>query len=309
MEAKSIRISDTASSLGKVAYKAIQNNDIKSFKEALKENRYSVVNYVDISHKNMTSLILASSLGSEECVSLLIDAGSNVNAKDDDDMTPLMHACMNSHINIVNILIFFNVDVTLSNNNGCNALHLAAASDNLDIVTTLVGTQKIDINKRDNTIGKMTPILYAAKNGNALVLRYLLSITAETDVKDSNNKTLLALAAEGGHTDCFITMLDVLPRSLSEFLQTYKKTAANFIIKFATERRKEFDTYSNIIIDSIIETERLDLAILLLISDVQLIQPGLRNTDGIFVELCSKKYLEVCQLQYYYLSLLYRNYP
>ena len=47
---------------------------------------------------------------------------------------------------------------------------------------------------------------------------------------------------------------------------------------------------------SIIEIKYLDLAIILLVNVIQLLQPGICNTDGILIELCSKKYLEVDNL-------------
>jgi len=74
----------------------------------------------------MTAFALASSLGQEEYVSVLIDAGVDIDEKDHEGNSAIHIACSNGHKNILNCLIFYNADVTAVNNKNCNALHVAA---------------------------------------------------------------------------------------------------------------------------------------------------------------------------------------
>ena len=285
-----IRINDSDFVASDKAYKAILNNDIESLKSALRENRQGSITYVDVTRKNITALSLASSLGKEEFVAILIEAGSLLDATDSSGSTAIHYAAENGHKAVLNCLIFNGIDVKTVNSNGSTAIHLAACNGHYDIVKFLVDTQKIDIDKVDKN--EMTALLYAAKEGHLKVLRYLILKDAKTDVK-ANKKTLLVFAAEQKHYECFTFIIKNVQGSLTTFLQTFKKPAADFIIKFSKERKADFEEYASSFINSIIETERLDLAIMLLVNNIQLQQPGVRNTDGIFIELCSKKYLEV----------------
>jgi hypothetical protein len=284
------------------AYKAIVNDDIISFKEALRENRQGSITYVDVTNKNITALSLASSLGKEEFVKLLIDAGSFIDATDSAGSTALHYAVENGHKNVLNCLMFHGVDVKAVNSNGSTAIHLASCNGHFDVLSILVDTHKVDIDKIDKN--EMTALLYAAKGGHLKVLRYLISKNAKTDLT-ANKKTLLTFAAEGNHYECFICIVELVQRSLTTFLQTFKKPAADFIMKFAKERKTEFEKHASSFIDSIIETERLDLAIMLLVNNIQLHQPGVRNTDAIFIELCSKKYLEVRIVYILFIQLIH----
>ena len=124
----------------------------------------------------------------------------------------------------------------------------------------------------------------------------------------NDQKTLLSFAAEFRHYDAFICIIQLVHHGLPEFLRNFRKLSIDFILQFANERKKEFDAFTNYLINSVIETERLDLAIILLVNDIPLLQPGIRNTDGILVELCSKKYLEVDHLvQSHPMSLFYSS--
>jgi len=163
-----------------------------------------------------------------------------------------------------------------------------------DVVNTLLNLQKIHKDEKD-ALG-MTPLLYASMAGHVTILRHLISLNANVNAISNDQKTLLSFAAEGRHYDAFICIIQLVHHSLTGFLRNFKKLSQDFILQFANERKKEFDTFTFYLINSVIETERLDLAIILLVNDIPLLQPGIRNTDGILVELCSKKYLEVDHL-------------
>jgi len=142
---KSYRISDDTNVVSSDGYTAILRNDLRSLKEALSDNRYGCLSYIgkDIfkdselrlillllllldATSKMTAFALASSLGQEEYVSVLIDAGVDIDEKDHEGNAAIHIACSNGHKNILNCLVFHNADVTAVNNKNCNALHVAA---------------------------------------------------------------------------------------------------------------------------------------------------------------------------------------
>uniref|UniRef100_A0A915PVB2 ANK_REP_REGION domain-containing protein n=1 Tax=Setaria digitata TaxID=48799 RepID=A0A915PVB2_9BILA len=76
---------------------------------------------------------------------------------------------------------------------GCNALHLAAAGDHIEVINTLL-THEWDAEKR-NKLGE-TPLLVAVKNGSTRAVRRLLQAGVDCYTQDKFNNTALHLAAD-----------------------------------------------------------------------------------------------------------------
>jgi len=276
-----------------LAFSAILKNDINLFQKALEDNKYGSIQYKSPKDDNITALILASKLGKYDFVLSLIKAGSDLEAKDSKGLTAIFYSVLNNHKNVFDCLIDHKADITIVNNEGRTLLHIAAINGNIDITKSLIETKKLDYNKCD--IEGMSAFLYATKNGHINVLKYLISKKVNTDIS-INSKTALYFAIENKNYECCSYIIENITGSLIKYLRNFKQQASSFIVEFATERTHEFNAISHYFIDSIIETERLDLAITLLVQNIELHQPGIRNTDGIFIELCSKKYLEVDNL-------------
>ena len=73
----------------------------------------------------MSDLIGASKTGDLVKVISLLTNGADVNARDDDDSTPLHHACINGHKQVVEILLAGGADVNARNIYGNIPLHYA----------------------------------------------------------------------------------------------------------------------------------------------------------------------------------------
>jgi len=109
-----------------------------------------------------TALTLASSMGLTDIVELLIDAGVNVNAKSEYlGMTALMLASEFGHLDIVELLIEAGADVNIKNKSGGTALSLASIKGYTDIVELLIDAGA-DVNAM-NKFGK-TAYDYASTN-------------------------------------------------------------------------------------------------------------------------------------------------
>jgi ankyrin repeat protein len=95
-----------------------------------------------------TSLHLASSHGHLSIVNLLLDSGSDADAKNDKNMTPLDLSCRKNHFSICKNLIYFtniNEIPEINKYDGQSSLHLAAKEGEHEIVNLLLAKKvKID---------------------------------------------------------------------------------------------------------------------------------------------------------------------
>src|SRR6478736_1673192 len=88
-------------------------------------------------------------------------------------------------------------DVNAAQGDGMTALHWAAMKDDADLVQTLLFA---GANARATTrIGAYTPLLLAAKSGNAEVIDPLVKAGADVNAATSNGTTALMFAAASGN--------------------------------------------------------------------------------------------------------------
>lgn len=190
-----------------------------------------------------TALILAAWYGSPEIVRLLIDNGANVNAQDNAGYTAIAKAsCLGvgRHYEIVELLIEASADVNLKTKEGISPFLFAILNGHkeLGIVLKNAGAKEEHLffgkeadgellsatNFGDlqrvkyvflfkpnlNTSDKLglTPLMYAARNGNHEILTMLLKAGAIVDAKDYSGKTALMFAARRGNKDIISILLD-----------------------------------------------------------------------------------------------------
>lgn len=142
------------------------------------------------SYEHSQVLTVAAAEGYEQIVHLLLDAGSNVTAVTDAQVTCLHEAARNGHATIVGLLLErgANPDMAVLRA-GSTPLHLAATGGHADAVRALIAMAFV--NTADD-LGR-TALHLACLNGHEEVVEVLLDAKANVLAQDLEKKTPLAV--------------------------------------------------------------------------------------------------------------------
>ncbi len=175
----------------------------------------------------VTPLILASGNGSSAMVSCLLDAGATPNVSLSTGESPLMTASRTGNADVVRLLLKRGAQVNVSERSrGQNALMWAVSQQHADVVRVLL-EHGANLHARSharrqlvNTAGNakpegnawveqggFTPLLFAARNGNAELARTLLSAGADANDVATSGASALTVAAHSGHTEVSMVLL------------------------------------------------------------------------------------------------------
>ena len=121
-------------------------------------------------------------------IKLLLDAGADIESKDDSDRTPLCLAACRDNMDMVKLLLKAGADVNSKENNDQAPLWWAACNDNINMVKLLLNAGA-DVNSKN--IYNQTPLWWAARSSNKEILKLLLNAGANVESKDNNDQTLL----------------------------------------------------------------------------------------------------------------------
>lgn len=137
----------------------------------------------------------------------LIARGANVNHDDGCAGTVLITAAANGLTQILRELLNGEADTSLKNEEGECPLSFAVCYGHLDCVKALLAAGA-DVNSRDKKEG--TPLLYAVMQQEQQIdiVNELLSAGADVNARDVPGYTPLGIAADYGHEDIAILLLD-----------------------------------------------------------------------------------------------------
>ncbi|KAL8530376.1 hypothetical protein ACS0TY_007422 [Phlomoides rotata] len=113
----------------------------------------------------------------EMCKFLVEEVGVDIDVKTDRGVTPLIIAAMGGKVDIAKYLISRGADITMTDYNGCTALHCSIPCDDTEIFTLLL-SKGADI-EADSVGG--TPLHCAAQYGKPGIVKFLLQNNAEPD--------------------------------------------------------------------------------------------------------------------------------
>ena len=185
---------------------------------------------------NQTPLHLAAKIGSQEICEALLAAAPELWYENKDGATALGVAVQEGHVDLVRLLADANVkrlsrpvfnlqELPLPVSNG---LHLAAASNNTEIMNILLKNRKDWMKEEDNIFGfsldekdildvedhannSNAALHVAAENGYTELARLLVQAGADSMAQNSDGKTPVDLANEQGHTN-LAHMLQQVPK-------------------------------------------------------------------------------------------------
>src|SRR5471032_2937117 len=120
--------------------------------------------------------------------------------------SPIADAAMQGNKEAVRSLLKQAADVNAAHGDGMTALHWAAMKDDAELAQTLLfaGANV----KATTRIGAYTPLILAARNGNAAVMAPLLKSGAEVNGPTANGTTPLMFAAASGSVDAVRLLIE-----------------------------------------------------------------------------------------------------
>ncbi|XP_035379369.1 ankyrin repeat and sterile alpha motif domain-containing protein 1B isoform X3 [Electrophorus electricus] len=158
--------------------------------------------------------LLGSSSGSIPLPGLLsMWRGPNVNCADGSGYTPLHHAALNGHRDVVLKLLQFEASTNMADTKGCFPLHLAAWRGDVDIVRILIhhGPSHCRVNEQNHE--KETALHCAARYGHSDVVGVLLQELSDAGMRNRRGETPLDLAALYGRLQVVRMLLSARPGS------------------------------------------------------------------------------------------------
>jgi ankyrin repeat protein len=142
----------------------------------------------------------------EAKVRLLLGRGANVNARNVEGHTPVfLAASLGNGTSILQLLLDRGGDATIAAANGQTPLMRAAARGDVTSLRLLLAT-KMDVNTK-NGAGE-TALMFAATSGSADAVRFLLENGADARVRSKRNETALGNAGTAGVEETVRLLLD-----------------------------------------------------------------------------------------------------
>jgi ankyrin repeat protein len=137
-------------------------------------------------------------------IQLLIEAGININARDDRGRSALAIATAQDNIKMVQQLIDMGADVSSGEE---MALLAAARTGNVDVVKLLLANNA-DVNVKSDW--KRTALMTASKKGHIEIVRLLVAAGADLDCKEDGWRDMTALhyAIKEGHTEIALFLIE-----------------------------------------------------------------------------------------------------
>src|SRR5712692_3564224 len=175
-------------------YTAIRANDLARLKTLLASGPG---NNVDGVHDNrgVTPLMHAAVVGSADAMRLLLDAGADVNARNDVGSTALMWSA--TDLAKVRLLLEHGADVNAASERHRTALLVAAMADGSAPIVRLLIAKGADVHVVDRV--NVSAMHAATLGGDADTVRLLIDAGAEVDTRDAGGYTPLMNAAQHGN--------------------------------------------------------------------------------------------------------------
>ncbi|WP_042348719.1 ankyrin repeat domain-containing protein [Bacillus massiliigorillae] len=186
---------------------AIENNDLESVQEILKDSSYLINESND---KGETPLLIAAHKNNIEVAKLLIEAGADINQQDRIQDSAYLYAGAQGKTEILKYMLeHAEPNQNIFNRFGGNALIPAAEKGHLNNVKLLLVDGKVDIDHQNNFGYTALIEAVALTDGTEVyqqIVQELLEYNANKELRDQSGMTALDYAMERGYT----TMIKIL---------------------------------------------------------------------------------------------------
>ncbi len=153
-----------------------------------------------------TALHGAAEAGQCESIRILFNGGMDIDFRDGFGRTPLHCTSDRRQILAMELLLDLGADPNARDDAGTMLIHDAAQTGDERIMRRLLGDVRVDISA--TTIREMTALHCAAETGHANIVRMLLDVGADIDVRGDGGCTALHLAAGRGREDVVRLLLE-----------------------------------------------------------------------------------------------------
>jgi ankyrin repeat protein len=184
-----------------ICFRHVFTNDMA----ALEQNAAQCTNFE--TDNKITTLMMAASKGNRDMVMFLAANGANLEVKNDIGHTALAFAVIQNKPEIVKVLMAHGAKIS-PDENGINPVMMAIQMGRFEILKILNPDEK-DVNLRAGD--GWTALYFAIRNENLVVLDYLLSRGACTNVTDNYRQTPLDFAMENKWTPSFTRLKKARP--------------------------------------------------------------------------------------------------
>jgi ankyrin repeat protein len=156
-----------------------------------------------------TLLTATARVGKPLAARALLEAGAEVDAPDDSGQTTLMVAVRERHPEVVEVLLEYGADPNTRTREGSEPRWVLPNSQpGFSFGIGIVRGGSPPRGRRAPISGGLTPLHYAAREGDAASARLLVEAGAEIDAREANDITPLLMATMNGHRDAALYLIE-----------------------------------------------------------------------------------------------------
>jgi ankyrin repeat protein len=188
------RLSSTEAILELPINEAVRTNDIPQLKALLDAG-------ADVNNRDNlggTPLHVAAVLGYTQAAELLIMRGAKIDAEDVRGLRPVHAAAWSDNNETLELLISKGADINARDKDGVTPLHAAALAGSTEAVTLLIA-RGADVNAKNDKA--MTPLHAAVLAGDKETIALLIEAGADAGLKNGNGLTPMQMASQYGQRE------------------------------------------------------------------------------------------------------------